>query len=710
MDKKILLILFSCLLIFIELNKIQAGLNLKRDDFIGNTNRRWWRWHHDGPSTPMPSVRDGYVLFSLVNPIASWMPFCDAAFWDGYPSLGGPYGNCEITLRVKTLNPHRYGSRGWGLWYTEGSPNLQRQMWFMEVLDDPNLTGLDWWRAETSNGRTEATHYFTELDQNPNIVDNMQWHTYKIVRNPNYIEMFVDGSTVLYSTEDLPTENLAFHLWIDNLVYEHVDPDIINIYHRGWVGRNELVLDYVQILSSGNLGSTETPEGIRLLRDKPNEIYTKSSPSLWKQYSINSPSLDGGNVIFLITARAEQYMHDVLGEISDPDAIRLMIGGIDYQWSGPTSINGAEGTVSKTLLIEQTMDAGSKTIDVYGNISPLLYDVTAIGSEGGGVIFDQVYNETATGGADFLWKEINFLSHAGEIAIYISGTADEDPTPSRYGYTYSDYGSTEDDEMRIVLDDNDYGYQNDNAFWGNRLFGEPKSVLINSHLSQGAHRLRIYANNTPTLYRIVIYGENDDVTLPITLSSFNIKVQSNSNLISWRTESEVNNLGFNLYRAFSENIIPLSKLEFLMINPRLINGAGNSNLPRYYSYKDTDVKNNYYYWYQLEDVDFNGNKKKHPIQGIFRSESMAEDFKLYQNYPNPFNPTTHIRYGIPTASQVKIEIYNTLGQKVTELIDEYKPAGYYLLNFNASKYASGIYIYRMVAGNYQEIKKMILIK
>ncbi|UCF64837.1 MAG: T9SS type A sorting domain-containing protein, partial [bacterium] len=92
------------------------------------------------------------------------------------------------------------------------------------------------------------------------------------------------------------------------------------------------------------------------------------------------------------------------------------------------------------------------------------------------------------------------------------------------------------------------------------------------------------------------------------------------------------------------------------------------------------------------------------------ANQIPDKFVIYQNYPNPFNPETNIRFGIPTASHVKIEIYNTLGQKVVELINEYKPAGYYSVSFNASKYASGIYIYRMVAENYQEIKKMMLIK
>ena len=92
------------------------------------------------------------------------------------------------------------------------------------------------------------------------------------------------------------------------------------------------------------------------------------------------------------------------------------------------------------------------------------------------------------------------------------------------------------------------------------------------------------------------------------------------------------------------------------------------------------------------------------------ANQIPDKFVIYQNYPNPFNPVTKIRFGVPVASQIRIEIYNALGQKVEELVNGYIAAGYHEVSFSASKYASGIYIYRMVAGNYQEIKKMMLIK
>ena len=85
-------------------------------------------------------------------------------------------------------------------------------------------------------------------------------------------------------------------------------------------------------------------------------------------------------------------------------------------------------------------------------------------------------------------------------------------------------------------------------------------------------------------------------------------------------------------------------------------------------------------------------------------------FSLEQNYPNPFNSTTTINYSIPKASLVTIKIYDVLGNEVSTLLNTEKSAGYYKLKFNASKLASGIYFYRMRAGDFISIKKLILLK
>jgi hypothetical protein len=85
-------------------------------------------------------------------------------------------------------------------------------------------------------------------------------------------------------------------------------------------------------------------------------------------------------------------------------------------------------------------------------------------------------------------------------------------------------------------------------------------------------------------------------------------------------------------------------------------------------------------------------------------------FALEQNYPNPFNPATTIRFALPVDSHVKLVVYNAAGQKVSTLIDADAPAGNHTVELNASKLTSGVYFYRLSAGNFTETKKMILLR
>lgn len=85
-------------------------------------------------------------------------------------------------------------------------------------------------------------------------------------------------------------------------------------------------------------------------------------------------------------------------------------------------------------------------------------------------------------------------------------------------------------------------------------------------------------------------------------------------------------------------------------------------------------------------------------------------FMLQQNYPNPFNPVTNIEFSIPNVEFVTLKIYNTLGQEVVKLISERLTAGTYKYEWDASGLASGVYLYRIEAGDYLEVKKMVLIK
>ena len=83
---------------------------------------------------------------------------------------------------------------------------------------------------------------------------------------------------------------------------------------------------------------------------------------------------------------------------------------------------------------------------------------------------------------------------------------------------------------------------------------------------------------------------------------------------------------------------------------------------------------------------------------------------MYQNYPNPFNPTTVISYSIPMEGLVTLKVYNTLGEEVINLVNEVKQAGNYEVKFDASKFPSGIYFYKLQGGDFVKVKKMMLLK
>jgi hypothetical protein len=87
-----------------------------------------------------------------------------------------------------------------------------------------------------------------------------------------------------------------------------------------------------------------------------------------------------------------------------------------------------------------------------------------------------------------------------------------------------------------------------------------------------------------------------------------------------------------------------------------------------------------------------------------------KEFVLKQNYPNPFNPTTTIRYVIPERALVTIKIYDILGDEITTLVNEEKPIGYYEVEFIASNLSSGVYFYKLTAGDFIQTKKMILLR
>jgi hypothetical protein len=186
--------------------------------------------------------------------------------------------------------------------------------------------------------------------------------------------------------------------------------------------------------------------------------------------------------------------------------------------------------------------------------------------------------------------------------------------------------------------------------------------------------------------------------IPVELVSFSAAAEGNSVLVNWMTATEVNNQGFSVERKIANGSF---------VNAGFVSGRGNSLEPTAYSFVDKGLESGKYI-YRLKQVDYDGTT-------TYSAEVEVEVgtptvFALEQNYPNPFNPSTVIKYSIPVDGMVSLNIYNTLGEKVTTLVSTIQKAGSYEVSFNASKLASGVYIYRLESGNFSTVKKMILNK
>ena len=190
--------------------------------------------------------------------------------------------------------------------------------------------------------------------------------------------------------------------------------------------------------------------------------------------------------------------------------------------------------------------------------------------------------------------------------------------------------------------------------------------------------------------------------LPVELTSFSASVIGNAVKLSWQTATEVNNFGFEVERA-SLSASPLRVWEKI----GFVNGNGNSNSPKSYSYEDKNVTAGKYS-YRLKQIDNDGQfEYSKTIEVDFGTPGK---FELAQNFPNPFNPETAIRFTLPAASSVKLTVFNLLGQEVKLLVNEYKEAGTHIINFNASDFNSGVYIYRLETNGVTQTRKMTLIK
>ena len=218
-------------------------------------------------------------------------------------------------------------------------------------------------------------------------------------------------------------------------------------------------------------------------------------------------------------------------------------------------------------------------------------------------------------------------------------------------------------------------------------------------------------------FRAIIYESSSP--LPVELTAFTATSTNSSNgslsvNLNWETATEVNNYGFEILRsAQNDGHSEEGTDEESWEKVGFVSGHGNSNSPKYYSYKDDVSKLSGKYLYRLKQIDIDGKFDYSEIVEI--KISAPNSFTLEQNYPNPFNPNTTIKYSVPLVENanvtlVQLKVYDVLGKELKTLVNENLGAGIYEAKFNASEYPSGLYFYTITVGSYSQTKKMILLK
>ncbi|MDO9576834.1 MAG: ice-binding family protein [Candidatus Cloacimonadales bacterium] len=398
-----------------------------------------------------------------------------------------------------------------------------------------------------------------------------------------------------------------------------------------------------------------------------------------------------------------------------------IVGNIGVSPAAATYITGfglimdPSGTFSTSSLVTGRVYAADYTEPTPSNLTTAISNVETAYTDAAGRLnpdFTELYAGNLPGGQTLVpglykWSSVVLISAGG---VTISGNPDD------VWIFQISQNLTVADGAIVTLSG---GAQPQNIFWqiaGGTTIGTTaqfKGIILCQtliSLNTGATLSgRLLAQTAVTLDANSV--NESDHPLPVTLSSFTAEFEDDSPVLYWTTQSETDNLGWNIYRSISENGI--DEDNYNQTNADLISGMGISTEPTDYTFIDEyPVIEGLTYWYWLESVSTTNELELHgpisleiPIQGIIPN-SIAET-TMNSNYPNPFNPRTTINFSIEEGEKGTLSIYNIKGQ---EVFNQRFETGEYNLEWNADGLSSGIYFYRLQTSSKNITKKMILMK
>jgi len=362
----------------------------------------------------------------------------------------------------------------------------------------------------------------------------------------------------------------------------------------------------------------------------------------------------------------------------------------------------------------KTSDISNAPIFIGSSSNEILFGIHS----GSGVVFNTSFmsggpfvgTKSGTFPADGIWHHIACVrsgTGAGQGKIYIDGVDQTDTAFNTTGTVISLSGGLSFgvglttyflngtiDEIRIWNVARTQAEINDNM--NIELTGSEPGLIGYWKFNEGSGQIILDTQTNGVIHNGTLgasenVGSDDPariqdptLPLPVELVSFGSSINANTVELSWITASEINNMGFDIERKRESG--SYAKIGF-------VSGNGTKTDYSYYSFIDV-ISQPGIYFYRLKQIDFDGSIK-YSNEIRVEIESVPLTFNLEQNYPNPFNPSTTISYTLPEAGFVNLTVYNSLGEKVNELVNKFEESGKHNVIFSAENLSSGMYIYKL---------------